>query len=207
MQSLFVFDFDGVFADTLDFYYDLNRIVAPKFGIPSSKRFFLDALRKDVYVSLLSAGISEVTIVKYRHDFKVEMLRNIDKVMLYPFTKEFILNFSKTAPIPIVSHNEKAVITKILQNYGLRECVKDILGNEADPRKAVKLERLKNKYKAEKYFFVGDTPSDILAAQQVGMVSIAVTWGFFGKKDLQGYKPDVVLSRPGQLVEYIESHK
>lgn len=206
LKSLFIFDFDGVFANTLDFYYGFHKLIAPKYGLPSAKRFFLDVLRKDVMASLLDTGISQGMAVKYRHEVKLQLIRNVQDIKCYPFSKDFIFELSKTQPVLIVSHNDKAVISRVLQQLGVRDKVKEILGNEVDPRKAVKLLRLKNKYKADSYFFVGDSPSDIISAKHVQMKSIAVSWGYFKKKDLLECNPDVLLTNPKQLSNFIKLH-
>ncbi len=47
--------------------------------------------------------------------------------------------------------------------------------------------------------YVGDSPFDIQAGQRAGMVTIAVTWGFFGRDDLEAARPDIVCETAAEL--------
>jgi len=47
--------------------------------------------------------------------------------------------------------------------------------------------------------YVGDSPFDIQAGQRAGMATIAVTWGFFGRDDLEAVGPDIVCETAAEL--------
>jgi pyrophosphatase PpaX len=47
--------------------------------------------------------------------------------------------------------------------------------------------------------YVGDSPFDIEAGQRAGMATIAVTWGFFGREDLEVLGPDLVCETAEEL--------
>lgn len=55
--------------------------------------------------------------------------------------------------------------------------------------------------KPSEVFYVGDEMRDIRAARQVGMQSIAVTWGFNTPTALQSFQPDFLIDHPSQLWE------
>lgn len=59
------------------------------------------------------------------------------------------------------------------------------------------LERLGRSGEAACY--VGDSPFDIEAGNRAGMTTIAVTWGFFGREDLDPAAPDVTCTTPAEL--------
>ena len=48
--------------------------------------------------------------------------------------------------------------------------------------------------------YVGDAPFDIQAGRAAGVVTIAVTWGFFTLPDLEAEEPDRVVATPEELV-------
>jgi pyrophosphatase PpaX len=48
--------------------------------------------------------------------------------------------------------------------------------------------------------YVGDAPFDIQAGRAAGVVTIAVTWGFFPLPDLEAQEPDRVVATPDELV-------
>jgi pyrophosphatase PpaX len=47
--------------------------------------------------------------------------------------------------------------------------------------------------------YVGDSPFDIEAGQRAGVATIAVTWGFFGRDDLEAVGPDIVCETATEL--------
>lgn len=48
--------------------------------------------------------------------------------------------------------------------------------------------------------YVGDAPFDIQAGRAAGVVTLAVTWGFFTRPDLEAEEPDRVVATPEELV-------
>jgi pyrophosphatase PpaX len=48
--------------------------------------------------------------------------------------------------------------------------------------------------------YVGDAPFDIQAGRAAGVVTIAVTWGFFTLPDLEAEGPDRIVATPEELV-------
>jgi pyrophosphatase PpaX len=52
----------------------------------------------------------------------------------------------------------------------------------------------------ERACYVGDAPFDIQAGRAAGVVTIAVTWGFFPASDLAAEGPDRMVAAPGELV-------
>ncbi len=51
---------------------------------------------------------------------------------------------------------------------------------------------------------VGDSLSDVLAAKEASVTSIAVTWGHQSLENLLRAKPDFVVSSPQDLIQIIE---
>jgi pyrophosphatase PpaX len=48
--------------------------------------------------------------------------------------------------------------------------------------------------------YVGDAPFDIQAGRAAGVVTVAVTWGFFARPDLDAQRPDAVVTTPAELL-------
>lgn len=47
--------------------------------------------------------------------------------------------------------------------------------------------------------FVGDSPFDLRSGRAAGCATIAVTWGFFGRDDLAGEEPDLIVDTVDEL--------
>ena len=48
--------------------------------------------------------------------------------------------------------------------------------------------------------YVGDAPFDVRAGRAAGLRTIAVTWGFFSRADLEAEGPDMIVDTPGELL-------
>ena len=48
--------------------------------------------------------------------------------------------------------------------------------------------------------YVGDAPFDLRAGRAAGVVTVAVTWGFFSPADLIAEGPDIVVDTPAELL-------
>lgn len=51
--------------------------------------------------------------------------------------------------------------------------------------------------------YVGDMVEDVLAAKEAGIKSIAVTWGFNERDELEAAKPDFIVDSPAELLDVI----
>ena len=47
--------------------------------------------------------------------------------------------------------------------------------------------------------YIGDESRDVKAAKKAGVKSIAVAWGFEGRKLLEMARPDKIIDKPSQL--------
>ena len=202
-HKLFVFDFDGVFADTKEFYYSLIREFGPKYGVHADREFFNNCLRKDLLTSLQELGLPSHTLAEYMDAVHKEAQRRIAEITLFPYAKGFITRFSATMPLIIVSHNHNHIIWKAMEKEGLQGHISWVLGYDDHPAKAAKLAMVKQKYGQKGHFFVGDTPSDILAAKKAGMQSIGVSWGYYPKHELAAYEPHYLMDKPEELEAFI----
>ena len=64
--------------------------------------------------------------------------------------------------------------------------------------------RLLENRKQEAVFMVGDTLSDVLAAKEACVTSIAVNWGHQSLENLLRGNPGYIVSSPHNLIEIIE---
>lgn len=55
------------------------------------------------------------------------------------------------------------------------------------------------------FLYLGDMPIDIDTARRASMVSVAVTWGFRTREQLEMASPDHLIDRPAQLLDLLDS--
>ena len=49
--------------------------------------------------------------------------------------------------------------------------------------------------------------ADILTAKNAGVTSVGCLWGFGRKEDLAALGADVLISKPGELVEFVDNNR
>lgn len=80
---------------------------------------------------------------------------------------------------------------KQIKNFGLFDFFDKILITE---QRKTKVDLIKKEVRVTPNdVFIGDTGEDILSAKELGIKSIAVSYGFLNKEVLAQYKPDLIL--------------
>lgn len=198
---LVLFDYDGVLINT-----------------------FLEALETNADI-----GVS-VTADEYRGWFAgniFESIKNVPKTRdadmanryvkayhkrthtmgVHPSMAYLVRELSKKYLLCIVSSGSERTIKTQLMNSHILDCFVDVLGYETDTSKVRKIKSALEMYHVgrEKSVFVTDTLGDIKEAHQVGIHTIAVTWGFHAEDVLREGKPESIVQTPAELQEKIES--
>jgi phosphoglycolate phosphatase-like HAD superfamily hydrolase len=121
---------------------------------------------------------------------------------------DVIRRLSVNHKIAIVTTNSSQNVNAFLVEHGLDRLVDAVYGVDSPGSKAQKISvarnRLLEKRAQESVFMVGDALSDILAAKEASVSSIAVTWGHQSLEHLLRGNPDHIVSSPHDLVEVIE---
>ena len=57
----------------------------------------------------------------------------------------------------------------------------------------------------EQVLYVGDSGTDMQTAKNAGLYAVGVTWGFRSKEVLLKYGADVLVHRPEQILQILDS--
>jgi phosphoglycolate phosphatase len=110
--------------------------------------------------------------------------------------------------IAIVTTNSSQNVNAFLVKHGLDGLIHAVYGVDSPGSKAQKIgmaqNRLLENQKQKSVFMVGDSLSDVMAAKEAAVTSIAVTWGHQSLEILLRGNPDYVVSSSNQLIEIIE---
>jgi phosphoglycolate phosphatase-like HAD superfamily hydrolase len=119
-----------------------------------------------------------------------------------------VRNLSTRHKIAIVTTNSSQNVNMFLQEHRLDGFIHAVYGVDTPGSKAQKIamarERLLENPAHGSEFMVGDSLSDILAAKDAGVTSIAVTWGHQSLDTLLRGNPDVVVHSPNDLMKVIQ---
>ena len=210
MEKICVFDLDGTLLNTLDsIAYYVNKALENRgLGfVPTEKiRQFIGhgarnlLLRSLEYTGAENADIDGVLaeyIALYNSDalYLVEPYEGITE-MLEKLRKAGV----KTAVLSNKPHSSTADIIEAFfgKDYFYRyEGQREGVPIKPDPTSTLAIIDGFNKTGC---FYIGDSPSDVKTAQNAGIHSIAVTWGFRTKDELLEANPEYIADTPDDIV-------
>jgi len=209
-MALVIFDYDGVLADTVD---DLLR-----FGQEACNQLDVNHLVTKNDLSNLevmsfssfgrACGVPEPLVDEFvkiclslfaEKEFPPAIFEGLNKV---------IQHLSANHMIAIVTTNSSQNVHVFLVKHGLDNLVDAVYGVDAPGSKAQKISTAKSllleNREQEAVFMIGDSLSDVRAAKEASVNSIAVTWGHQSLETLLHGNPDYVVNSPHGLIEVIE---
>ena len=202
MNTIFLFDFDGVLADSLDLYADAVTRILEHIGVPilKGREDYLALFDGNFYESLAARGVD----LSQYHEAVKEVLPTVDTGAMKPFEGllPVLANLEKDHILAVVSSNGYRTIREMLDRFGFAPYFREILGADFRFSKKEKIAYALEKYgiPKESAFYIGDTVGDIREAREAGVRSVAVTWGWHSRERLTAADPDFLVDRPGELL-------
>jgi phosphoglycolate phosphatase len=209
-MALVIFDYDGVLADTLDDLLQFGQEACSKLGV--KHLVTKDDLDNLEVMSFASFG-QACQVPEHLVDEFVKICLNLFAEKKSPpaiFTdlSRVIRHLSVNHMIAIVTTNSSQNVNAFLVKHGLNSLIHAVYGVDSPGSKAQKISMARNQFlekrKQESVFMVGDSLSDVLAAKEASVISIAVTWGHQSLENLLRGNPDYVARSPHHLIEIIE---
>lgn len=207
MKPLFLFDFDGVVADSLDVFQDIVKRSLDLLGhkFIKTRDDFLDLFRDNLYASFAKKKVPSEDLAKLFSN--IEKNTDFSRIGLYDDIKGVIAELRPIVDIAIVSSNREIQIEKILEANGVMGLFEMILGVNAGVSKVEKLKRATEHFGAalNDTYYVVDTTGDLKEAKLAGVNSVAVGWGWHGEKEMLAMKPEFFVKKPSDLLELARS--
>ncbi len=204
-MKLFLFDFDGVLADSLDVYEKtvtdcLKDIKQP---LIQSREEFLELFEDNFYESLKNKGIDLDVFMKAAGDILAQV--KISDMKPFPAVAAVIEELHKKHCLIVVSSNDYASIKEALDLFHYDDYFRDILGSDFMFSKKEKILYAAKKYNSElnNIYYVGDTTGDIKEGKQAGIKTVGVTWGWHSKEKMAAAQPDYLYDKPQELLQLI----
>lgn len=197
-KKLVLFDFDGVFIDTLLACYTTANEANENLTLEEYKGFFCG----NIHDSVRANGEPR----KPNPNF-ADRYRTHTRELKVPLTiKETVKNLSTKYTLDIISSTPTASITEILAREGIQEYFATILGSDVHGSKVIKIKMALEKYgaKPEDTVFITDTLGDIKEAAECNVPAIAVTWGFHERATLEKGNPMAIIEDPSMLLSKID---
>jgi phosphoglycolate phosphatase len=207
LRNVVVFDFDGVLADTLDEMLHIVRLVCESMGYscePSPAD--LNALDKMEFGELgRYLGIPADRVNEFvERTFRLFSARPVPP-QIFPGMQEVVLGLAGENEIGILTGNSFQVVERFLETNDLSAAIAVVLSAEAPGNRSMKLKRIVSQLAGPtgNAYLVGDAVSDVQAAHESSVVSIAVTWGHQSEEKLRSANPDYLVHTPQELLSIL----
>ena len=205
MEKVFIFDFDGVLADTRELMLRHAEAVCAQLGYPCrATAADLEALDPMSFPELgRRLGIPEEQVNEFARR-NIELFAAVQEPLaIFPGMADTLAQLSALGRIAVLTGNGVQVVRKFLAHHGLVGYVEILLAQEDPGTRAEKIARLAGALGApgSAVYVIGDSVSDIRAASQAGVCSVAVTWGHQSKAKLSRLGPDHLVERPEALLD------
>jgi phosphoglycolate phosphatase len=202
INRLFIFDFDGVIADSLVFYEALVKTSLEQIGSPviATRKEFLDLFDGNFYESLRARGVDMTTF----NNAIMAAAPEIDYGRLLPFHDllPVMSTLTKDNTLLVISSNISSVIQTFLSRYEFDGIFDDVLGADFMLSKTEKIRHAVEKCNAprDRTYYVGDTVGDIREGQAAGVRTVAATWGWHTRERFSGVGADYIIDSPRDLL-------
>ena len=216
-KKLLIFDLDGTLADTLNTIRDAVNMCMEHYGFPThtyeqvranvgngAKQLLRDSLPEGVE----SDGEEFEKIFAFFQGCYAKTHDRIDGC--YDGLYEVVIAlYNKGYKMAVLSNKPDAFVKNIVKNLFPEGVMSYALGQSELPRKpdpSVPLMIATSLgIEPASSYFIGDSEVDVLTANNSGMHSVAVSWGFRDREDLVKICPEAIIDTPAELLAYFET--
>jgi phosphoglycolate phosphatase len=202
METILLFDYDGVIVDSMPLVLELLQTLAPKYGLDmiKTRKDVEDLFEKNVYESLKELGLDDKKLNHFKEKLGVKLLLLQSHLNPFPNIKESLEKISTNNRMIMITSNLSFVTNHFLKKHKLNFFEK-VLGAEVSKSKVEKILNIKQENPNAKLFYIGDTTGDIYEGKKAKIKTVGVTWGYHSKNRIKKAKPDHVVNNPNDLVK------
>ena len=206
-MSLILFDFDGVLADTLGDLLQFGQEVCDELGVKHTAT--QDDLNSLEVMSFATYGIQLEVPVHLVDEFVRRCLERFAEKKSPPAIfhglAEVVRKLALKNDLAVVTGNSTQNVNAFLAEHGIVDCIRAVYGVDQPGSKVQKISLAREQFstgmKRDSVFMVGDSLSDIRAAKEASIQSVAVAWGHQSLSRLMSGEPDHVVHSPQELLE------
>ncbi len=209
MISNIFFDLDGTLADPKEsiirsFQFALEHLDRPRIAESEILEFIGPPLRLS-FAKILFTGnktVIEKAVSLFRERFSKE---GIAEYGIYPGIAELLSDlYRKSYRLCVVTSKPKIYADEIVRQFGLHRWIDGVFGPKLDGRLDDKSELVAHIIRnldvvPNETVMVGDRREDIMAGKSNGTLTIAVTYGFGGQKEIVDAAPDYICHNPAEI--------
>jgi phosphoglycolate phosphatase len=201
-MKVLLFDFDGVLADSLDYFIDhfLAACAEHNHGHINSRETFVDLFDGNFYEAIVAAGVPAQDLPPIIQSMNQRLIDSGRSYTHYPQIPETIATLAKKHTLYIITSNRSQPVKKFIHRHRMDHFA-DVLGSDHHVSKIAKIEQVKAAHPGAEFFYIGDTKGDMLEGRAAGVKTVAVTWGWHTHEKLAEARPDHCISQPADLLK------
>ena len=202
------FDLDGTLVDSSEgiettFLHTFNELGVPA---PDKKtiRTFMGPPLEVTFTNHVPKELVTKAVEIYRTYYKET---GQQQTYLYPAIKELLHQLKGLGyHLFITTSKNQEVSLEIAHSLGISGYFEGIYGSiPGSMHKADIIQRVMTDYQIPpaEASIIGDTKFDIIGGKNIGIHTIAVSWGFAPLEDLKAQRPDTIIYHPLELISYL----
>jgi phosphoglycolate phosphatase-like HAD superfamily hydrolase len=203
-KKIFIFDYDGVIADSLDMCIEAFNTLKKKYGFPGE--LTKEAIEKLPHVTAEAAfgllGVSAEDRHLYTGELMTLLQANAIKAKIFNGIGDIFRMVKESgAYLAINTANGSGTVKKRLQMAGLAELPDYIVGADTPGNKSEKIAHIMEKLSADPddTYMIGDSMGDITEGRKAGAHTIAVTYGWQPRATLEAVNPEYICDTMEEL--------
>lgn len=206
-MALILFDFDGVLADTLGDLLQFGQEACDELGVnhiaTQNDLNSLEIMSFATYGQQL--GVPDDLLDEFVRRCMRKFEEKESPPGIFKGLVEIIRELSTRNNIGVITGNSSTAVKAFLAVHGLEENIRVTYGLDSPGTKTEKILRAQDQFAVSKdeVIMVGDSGSDIHAAKEASVKSIAVSWGHQSAQTLIRANPDYFVHSPEELLNVI----
>ena len=206
--SAIFFDLDGTLVDSSIGIHNGFTYTFEQLGVPSPDektiRGFMGPPLETSFASCLPEDQIESAIQLYRSYYKE---KGVYEAQLFPQIKDLLAELAQQYPLYITTTKNTPIAVDMIKNFEIDHFFNGIYGSspQALHKADVICQALQTHNLApDRVVIIGDTKYDMIGAQETGIKTLAVTWGFGEEEELMNYRPDWVAHQPTDILQHLQ---
>lgn len=203
MANIF-FDLDGTIVNSQHRLYNLFMELCPECKMSYDEYWTIKRGRitqKDFLKKYFNYSVGQCEIFHKIWIERIEEEERLREDFLVKGFYEILESLSKKYSLFIVTNRQSEELTrKELESLNIKHLFSGIMVTE---QKKTKSQLIKERIDYSKQdFIIGDTGEDIKTAKELGLQSVAVTWGILDEEILKQYEPDIIMREVCEIGSY-----
>ncbi len=206
-MNLLMFDFDGVIADSLD-WFNINfhnSCVELGYNLFEDKETFIRLLDNNLFEAMISSGVNQKDITPIFDNLHKKLKRERHLINLFDGIVDMLNSLAKEFPVYIITSNISDVVSSILDKNGVKG-IRDVIGSDKNPSKVEKMKSKIAEYPNHIPYYTGDTKGDIIEARIANSKTVGVDWGWHGTQSLSEENPDYIAMNIPELQKILSQN-